>query len=816
MKKYLRLFFLALLLLPFMLPAAAQVKIAGSRVTGLVQDEEQKPMEFATLILMNSRDSSMVKSAVSDQTGKFIFENVPAGNYRVSANMMGYLKAVSLPFPIDEKHQVADAGILKLSVSSRALKEVTVVSSRPFVERKVDRLVVNVEGSSVAAGSTALEVLQKAPGITVDQHDNISMQGKQGVLVMLDGKQTYMSNSDVANLLKGMPSTQIESIELITNPSARYDASGNSGIINIRTRKSQKGGTNGSLTAGAGLGDNHRTNAGIVLNHRTNNINLYGNYNYGYNKRVKDMTINRINSQTDQNTFFGQEGTSLRNVDNNNFKAGIDISLNKRNTLGFMVNGYLNSGHVQDDNITRIGSSFALQDSSLIAINNGADKYRNMAYNMNYKAVLDSNGQELSFDVDYSAYRGNDNMSYDTKYFNADGSLSRPREIVRNGTPSNIDIKAFKVDYTKSLNKKMKLEAGLKSSWVETDNNFRYEQLLDNNWTNDPRRSNHFVYDENVNAAYVNLNNQFGKTSVQAGLRAEQTNSTGNLITTGKEVDRSYLDLFPSVFINHSLSEDHNLGLSYSRRIDRPSYDALNPFEFYLDQYTYNQGNPFLTPQYTNNFEVTYMYKKKYSFGLGYSLTNDVITEVLLPDTTRKALFQTMENLNKQINYSFSANAPVSFTRWWNASNNLVVFYLGFRSENLRGKELNTGKVAYQFKSQHTFIVNKDLSAELSADYQAPLEYGALRIQAEYGIDLGLSKSFMDKKASVKLAMSDVFNTRKQKISSVYDGLTYDLVQKHETRIARVTFSYRFGKNEIKPARRRSTGLEDEQRRMKN
>ncbi|HEY0898584.1 MAG TPA: outer membrane beta-barrel protein [Sphingobacteriaceae bacterium] len=816
MKKYTRFFSLATLLLLLVLNVEAQVRITGSKVTGQVRDEQQKPMDFATIILMNAKDSSMVRSAMTDLSGKFMFENLPGGTYKVSANMISYSKAVSRTFAVDENNKQVDLGDMHLQIASKALKEVTVTSTRPFVERKVDRLVVNVEGSSVAAGSTALEVLQKAPGVTVDQDDNISMQGKQGVLVMLDGKQTYMSNADVANLLKGMPSTQIESIELITNPSARYDASGNSGIINIKTKKSKSGGTNGTVTAGAGLGENHRTNAGVSLNHRNNNVNVFGTYNYAFNKRSKDMSISRINSGTNLDTYFGQVGSSVRDNDNNNFKAGVDISLNKKNTLGFMVNGYLNSGHDLMDNKTSIGRSYDVKDSSLVSLNDGRNKYRNMSYNMNYKSELDSLGQELSFDLDYSQYNGRDNMAYDTRYYHADGSLSRPADIVRNGTPNKIDIKAFKVDYTKPLNKTTKMEAGIKSSWVETNNNFRYEQLIGNTWTNDPRRSNHFVYEENVNAAYFNLNKQFKKTSIQAGLRAEQTLSNGNLITTGKEVERSYIDLFPSIFINREFSEKHGLGISYSRRIDRPSYDALNPFEFYLDRYAYSQGNPFLSPQYTNKYELNYTYQKKYMLGLGYSLTRDVITEVLLPDTNRKALFQTRENLNKQINYSVSANAPVSPARWWNSNNNLIVFYLGFRSEDLRGKELNTGKVAFQFNSQHNFVLNKDLTAEVSGGYQAPLQYGALQIQAEYGIDLGLSKTFMNKKASLKVAMTDIFNTRKQRISSVYEGLTYNLVQKHETRVAKVSFSYRFGKNEIKPARRRTTGLEEEQRRMKN
>lgn len=808
-------FIIALVLL-FGYNAKGQVKIAGSKVTGTVLDEQNKPLDFATVLLLNAKDSVLVKSAMTDLAGKFVFENLAKGSYKVTAAMVSYSKASSKPFTVDEQNTNVTLDDLRLTLASRSLKEVTVTSTRPFVERKIDRLVMNVEGSSVSAGSTALEVLQKAPGVTVDQNDNIAMQGKQGVLVMLDGKQTYMSNADVANMLKGMSSSQIESIELITNPSARYDASGNSGIINIKTKKSRNGGTNGSLTAGAGYGENHRTNAGVTLNHRTNKLNVFGNYNYSFNKRGQDMIINRINAGSQGNTYFGQSGSSIRDNDYNNFKAGLDIFLNKKNTLGFMVNGYINSGREIYDNKTDIGPSFGIKDSSIVAINDGLNKYRNFSYNVNYKSLLDSAGQELSVDLDYSNYNGNDRMAYDNRFFDSDGDVLRPSDIIRNGTPSQIEIKAFKVDYAKPLTKTMKLEAGVKSSWVETDNNFQFEQLQNGNWLNDARRSNHFVYTENVNAAYINVNNQFKKTSVQLGLRAEQTNSNGNLITTGKEVDRSYFDLFPSVFINQALSKNHDLGISYSRRIDRPSYDALNPFEFFLDQYTYNQGNPFLNPQYSNKYELTYTYRKSYTFGLGHTLTKDVITEVLLPDTARKALFQTRENLNKQIDYSLSANAPVSFAKWWNTNNNLVVFYLGFRSPDLRGKELNTGKVGYQFNTQHTFILGNNLTAELSGNYQSPLEYGVLKIEAQYGLDLGLSKSFLNKKANIKLGLTDIFNTRDQKISSAYEGLTYNLEQKHETRVGRITFTYRFGKNEIKPARRRSTGVEDEQRRMKN
>jgi outer membrane receptor protein involved in Fe transport len=792
----------------------AQNNISGHKVDGTVLDEDKKPLDFATVSLLNAKDSSLLRTAVSSLEGKFIFENLSKGNYLVSISMVGYSKTTTRAFELNETNSFVSLGEINVLRNKKMLGEVVVTAIKPFIERKVDRLVVNVDGSSAATGSTALEVLQRAPGITVDQSDNIAMQGKQGVLVMIDGKQIYMSNADVANMLRNMPSSQIETIELITNPSSKYDAAGNSGIINIKTKKSTTVGTNGTLTAGGGQGENFRSSAGLTLNHRNENLNFFGNYNYSYRRQGQNMTIDRVVSGSTA-TYFGQSGSYLSANDNNNFKAGLDVFVDKNNTLGFLVNGYMNDGTEQYNNTTLIGRSFTQTDSSVIAVNDADSRYRNMAYNVNYKAVLDTAGKELSIDLDYSHYNGNESTLYHNSFQNSNGVIKAP-SLINNNTPSIINIKAVKVDYSMPFSKTMKMETGLKSSWVKTDNDFQFERLVSNLWTNDPGRSNQFIYDENVNAGYVNLNKQYKTTSIQLGLRAEQTNSNGNSVTTVKEVNRSYFDIFPSAFINQTLSKNHDIGISYSRRIDRPSYNSLNPFMFFLDQYTYNQGNPFLNPQYTNNFELSYNYKKTYSLTFNYSLTKDVITEVILPDTAKKALFQTNENLDKQINYSVALNAPVSIGKWWSSSNNASVFYLGFRAPDLRGQELSSGRVAFQFNSQQKFVINSSLTAELTGDYTSPIEYGTLRIREQYGLDLGLSKNFLNKKANIKLALSDIFDTRKQSITSAYQGLDYHLIQKNETRIGRITFTYRFGKNEIKPERRRSTGLEDEQKRIKN
>ncbi|WP_421941686.1 outer membrane beta-barrel protein [Pedobacter sp.] len=793
----------------------AQTPNTGN-ITGTILDEQKKPADYVTVVLFKLPDSTVVKTAFTDQNGLFNFNINTKGSYFYKASNMGYKTLKSQAMPLTSENAKIDFGTAQLTATTQMLKEVTVATTKPLFERKMDRVVMNVSNSSIATGSTALELLQKAPGVTVDQNDKISMLGKQGVLIQLDGKQTYMSSADVANLLRNMQSSDIESIELITNPSSKYDASGNSGIINIKTKKSKNGGTNGSMTLAGGYGKNYRASGGLNLNHRTEHINVFGNYNYYSNKRDQFILIDRISNGTINNTYFSQSGDSERKNAGNNFKAGLDIFLNKKNTLGLLINGYFNNGSEDFLNNTLIGNSFIKTDSSVVANNVIDNRYNNLSYNMNYKSVLDTAGQEISADLDYSRYHGNDKANYINKYLYSSGAAIRPIAYTKNETPSVIDIKAFKIDYTLPLKKKMKFEAGLKSSWVKTDNNLNAQELINNNWQNDTRRSNQFIYDENVNAAYVNLNKEFKTTSIQLGLRAEQTNSKGNSVTTAKVIERDYIDFFPSIFINQSLGKNHDLNVSYSRRIDRPSYDALNPFLYFLDQYTYNQGNPFLNPQYTHNFEATYMLKKKYSVTLNFSRVNDMITEVILPDNEKKALYQTNENIATQFSYSMVLSVPVNFAKWWQTNNTANIFHLDFQAPDLAGQSLNNKSTAFQIKSQHNFTIKTGLLAELMGSFESPVTYGVLRIKTRYGIDAGISQTVMDKKGSIKLSVNDIFNTQVNKISSAYPGLDYALYQKNETRIVRLSFTYRFGKNEIKPARRRSTGTESEQNRMKN
>ncbi len=801
----------ALILLAFVQELHAQNQPAGGKLTGTVVDDNQKALDFVTILVMKSADSTVIKSAFSDPAGRFVFEGLPQGTYLVSASMVGYSKAVSKPVSLTAAP--ADAGRLRLTMQSKTLKEVRILSQKPFIERKMDKLVVNVENSSVSAGSTALEVLEKAPGVTIDKDDNISMKGKQGVLIMLDGKPTHLSQADVANMLRNMQSNQIETIELITSPSARYDASGTSGIINIRTRKSKSMGLNGTLTAGAGYGETSKYNGGTTLNYRKGKINAFGNYNYGNNGRINSLDLNREVIYEGTITNFKQLNGWDNRRNSNSYKAGVDYFINQHHTIGVMVNGYANSNEETSHSSTLRNNNLN-ESENILVLGRNNESYDNVAYNMNYKGVFDSTGKELSVDLDYSDYSGIMDELRDNFYTVSGGAPKNPL-FVKNYAPSDINVRSLKMDYTNPLGKTAKFEAGLKLSRVETDNNLLLAKLEGSSWMPDSEYTNHFLYTESINAGYLNFSKEFKKYGVQIGLRAEQTVSEGNSVTRNEVVRRDYLEFFPSVSISHTIDKNNELGLSYSRRIDRPGYDDLNPFLNFLDEYTFKKGNPYLNPQFTNSFDLSHTFRGSFTTSLNYSHTKDVMTTVTEQDDATMKTYAIERNLDEQEVFGINVYAPVPVARWWNINNNVQVFHMRFKSRST-GEELNSGETAVTYNMDHSFTLGKTLTAEFSTQYRSPLQYGIFRIQSQLVNNVGLRKSFMNNKMNVRLALNDIFDARRQRLSTTYQNMNLNFEEKGESRVGRLTLSYRFGKNEVKPSRRRNTGLESEANRMKN
>ena len=698
---------------------------------------------------------------------------------------------------------------------TQELRTVTITRKKPLIETKNGKVIINVSSSILAAGSSALEILAKAPGVSVSREGRISLNGKNGVNIMINGKLTYLSGEQLTSLLRATSGNTIETIEMMSNPSSRYDASGSAGIINIRLKKNSSYGTNGSMTAGGGYGRFYKSNAGISLNHRTQKFNIYGSYDYLNNKQFEDLSLKRSNISDQEVTLFRQQGRDMTTLKNNTYKAGLDYLLSQQQTIGLMVNGYMNNNQQTTHNTTLIGHQQLQTDSAIRAFNPGHSLYRSMTYNLNYKASLDTAGQELTADMDYSRFRTNNEITYHNYFYTGNDEVYRSPLTYRNAAPSTVKIRAAKIDYAYPVTAGLKLETGIKSSDVRTDNDFQFENLSNDTWVNDASRSNRFIYKEQVNAAYFNLNKVFKTTTLQIGLRVEMTGSEGNSATLQQTVKRNYTDFFPSLSFNQALSAEHAAGFSYSRRIDRPDYQSLNPFIYFNDLYTYSEGNPFLNPQYTNSFELSYGYHKTFNATLGYSHTKDVMTTTLITDTLKKTIFIKEQNLAAQQTVNLNMSMPLVLTDWWNMSNNVTIYHRSFSSPDLMGLPFHSGKTSYLLSTLQSLRLSKTISTELSFNYQSAQVYGTYAVRPLYSTDLGISKSFAGKRAMLKLAANDVFNSMKARISSTVPGQDYQLLQKQESRIFRLTFSYNFGSSLIKAVTDHKNGSSTEKNRIK-
>jgi len=807
--KRIALFFILLSAILFI---DVQAQDSRGKISGLLMSEKKKSIS-AVITIKSLKDSTFIKTTVSDATGIFYFENLPAATYLVSVKAIGF-QTVDVKIEISATQLSVDKTLL-LTEENINLGSVNISGKKPLIERFSDKTVMNVENSIVASGNTALEVLAKMPGVSVNQDGIINVKGKSGVNVLIDGKTTYLSAEQLVTRLRSLSSSELKSIELITNPSAKYDAEGNAGVINLKLKKNTGFGTNGNLDLGFGYGKNSKSNAGFSLNHRNKNFNIFGNFAHNNNKYQEDLDINRNTNNGVSNTFFHQYNTQIRSSHNNNYKAGIDYFINEKNTIGFLTSGYFNNGHEKSNGITDIGTSFIKIDSSIVADNPSKNKYRNQAYNLNYKSIIDTLGQEFSADLDYAQYRSEEQTVYNNYFSDVLGNPYKAPLTFRNLTPSLIKIKAAKINYVLPLNTATKLDFGLKSSWVSTDNDFRFENFVASQWQNDFGRSNRFIYDENINAAYTNFKHDFKTTSIELGLRVEQTNSKGNSVNEQKIVKRHYFDFFPNFSLNQKLSANNELGFSYSRRIERPDYKSLNPFVYFVDLYTFSQGNPFLNPEYTNSFQLSYNNKKELNVTFGYSITNNLILDVLLPDNVKKTLYQTVQNLDKQYAYDLTIGYPTTIGKFWSMDNTITSTYNQIKTSDLGGNNYDRKKVNFILNSSHNFAIGPSISAELSVEFVSAQIYGTYAIKPYYGIDFGLKKSFADKKLNLKFALNDVFDTRKARISSALTDLNYNLTQKQESRIFRLSLGYTFGSNAIKAVRERKTSVTDEEGRIK-
>lgn len=780
--------------------------IYSQSVSGIVQ-ENNKPLSLTNISLLRTKDSTVEKAAISDSKGVYKFEKVQPGSYILNASRVGYNQQfLSITIKAAEDH--IELPVLILVPVEKQLDEVTVTGKRPFVEQKIDRTVVNVAGSIIASGSSALEVLEKAPGITIDrQNDQIIFRGKEGVIVQIDGKQTYLAMSDVVAMLRSMPSENIDRIELITNPSAKYDAAGNSGIIDIRLKKNNNIGTNGSLSFGAGSGRYGRQRGNFQINHRIQKLNVFVNYSASKDGNYWNFDINKMQPDSSLLNFIRQ--TSLIRFKNHgqNAKAGIDYFVNKKTIIGVVWTGFWTTSREKSP----AEASFRRKKDGDIYFQTLTDKslsniQSNHLFNLNVVHVFAGKGQ-VSADLDMGRFSRKFRNFLSTETL-IPSSPGEPVADLLSQMPTAIDILSFRADYNRSIGDRWKIEAGVKASKVKSDNDLQLSSGTSDNLSIDSTLSNHFQYLEDVYAAYISFSGKLNQqTDLLIGLRAEHTHSIGNSITLKNKVTKNYLNLFPSVFITRTISKDHTLNFSYSYRIDRPNYQSLNPARSYIDPYAYSGGNPFLTPQFTHSLEIKHGFKNKLFTSLGASYISDLVFFVVQPIDS-KTTQRMPENIGTSQAYNLTITFPVTVMKGWTMQTSMIGIYSQFqyRYKNI---PLRVEQISGRLNNANAFVLGKGWTAEMSGRISTPAVNALMRSPWLGTMDIGVQKSF-PKNWKVKLSLQDAFHTNRFIGRINVPEFQSSIRITTDSRIAMLNITWSFGNQQLKNSRQRKTASEEE------
>jgi iron complex outermembrane receptor protein len=791
--------------------------LKAQQVSGSVRDDQGKPLPGASVALKNNKDSSVVKLSISTTTGRYEFSDLSPGLYFVSLSHVGYSEQNSANFELTTGGPVQLPAITLVRLTKQ-LRQTVVTAQKPLVEVRMDRIILNVEGNINEVGSDALELLRKSPGITMDNNNNLSLNGKAGVQVYVDGRPTYIAGVTLADYLKTLQSSSIASIEIIANPSAKYDAAGSAGIVNIRLKKNSAFGNNASMSAGFNIATYSKYNANVNFNHRDAHFNIYGDYSYSHGTYEQYATMYR----TQLDTLFHQRGTYLNTPSTSTYKAGVDWFLDKKSTLGLMVSGSSRLETIQATSTTSIVYVPTNVTNRLLEANNHTvNSDDNVSTDLNYR-YADSGGRELNIDADYSLFHLRGNQYQPNNYFDSTGKTFLYSNDYNILSPTDIHIYSLKADYEENF-LKGRLGFGVKSSYVRTGNDFQEYDLYPGVRELDSLSSDNFDFRENINAAYINYNRTITGWAFQGGLRAENTNDKGT--STGwQEVQadyspydssftRHYTDLFPSASVTYNKNPNKQWTLAYSRRIDRPVYQNLNPFEFKLDDYTFSQGNTLLLPQYTNSLGLTFMYKYRLTVGLNYSHIKDLNTTLVDTTDGSKEIVRN-ENLASQDVASLTISYPFQY-RWYSVFFSANTYYSVNKANFGPGRIVDLNVFHTTIFSQHSFTLGKGWTGQLSEYFSSPdIWQATLRSSTIWSLDAGIQKAVFGGKGSFKVSVTDIFKGLNYTATSNFAGQYIRDAGGSESRMLKLYFTYKFGNQRLKAARRHGNAAEEETKRV--
>ena len=793
-----------LALVPRASVAQGAIPVSGTVVS------EHGIVEFATITLHRAADSVVVKTEFSDAQGRFRLEAPGGGRYLVSAAQVGFGRFWSPVLAVPAEGLALPAFVLRPSAAT-ALKEVTVKARKPLYEHLADRLIVNVADNTLSGGATALDVLTRAPGVTIDAGSELGLRGRQGLLVLIDGRRVPLSGNALADYLRALPAEQLQNIELITNPPAQYDAQGGAGVIVISLKKDQRQGTNGNSNLSYGRGEYGKLTTGVGLNHRRKGLNLFGNYAYVDRRGFVRLDFDRQYAASAALPAAGSvlANEQLSHLRSHSGKLGFDLALSKRTQLA-AAGTVLAS---QTDLFTTSASRLFAGQPELISryhstVAQVVDR-PNGSLNLNLRhALADSAAAAtLAADADYARYRTTRRLTVSTFFDEPTGAPT----LLDGDQLSDLNIAAFKIDYSRPMRRRARLEAGLKATRVQTENNVVFVNTENGVSTYNADISNSFRYDENVNAAYLTYRSGPGRTTIQMGLRAEQTNTRA---ATGDSLrERHYTQLFPSATVQRTLSERHSVGVTMARRVDRPTYGQLNPLRTYLDATSYRAGNRNLVAQTSYNVEMSHTYRQKFVTALAYARTALPIVNVVQPSPDGGRLVVNQDvNLRTEDYYSLTLTAPLDLAKWCSLYANGVFYYARYQG-SLANTTLDRGRAACTLTLNGSFTLPNGWSADISSLYESGEQYGFEYIRPRGQLSAGIKKNCLQQRGTLSLNATDVLYTTPVRTTSTYNNFIETFYSRQDTRVVTAAFAYRFGNGKVAAARKRAAGAEDELRR---
>ncbi|MGI9581036.1 TonB-dependent receptor domain-containing protein [Chryseobacterium sp. RRHN12] len=749
---------------------------------GKVVNENGLPAA-AEVILSTKSDSLLVKAAVTDDSGKFILENLSNGKYIISIQQGTSIKYKEI-FEINNKS--IDLGNITAHQNTILIDKVVIV--KPLLERKINKTIINIENSIYKVGDNTYRLLNISPEIQTDNIGNITFRGNESVTVYMDGRKLQLSGRELMDYLKSIPSESIKNIEISSVPSAEFDAANKGAVININTKNNYKYGLTGTVYNEVQQHRRFQWNTGLMLVYRKKKVTTQASYSFG--------TGRGFNDNNDTQTFFdkplqlSQHEDYKEKINAHNLNLGLDYNINDKNVAGANYNLNYWDGTTNGLSVNSIRNTVNFNIDSIYITNNEKPlRLNNQTFNAFYRYKIDSLGSKIDAGYNFINYNNHQESYLNNSFFDDNNHSIRPNTFLTIKNPMKINIHTFNLDYNKVLKNDLTIQIGSKYVNSKTNNNIQFFDGV--NQIYNSVRSNEFIYDEKILAFYSSMTKKWNKWGMNLGMRVENTNYNANSVTSSESISQNRWDFFPTVFLEYKPSDDNTLNFSYGRRITRPAFRVLNPFENIEDPFSISKGNPFLKPYFSNSFELTYLIKKKHNFTLLYQKNSNVINNVFITNEDSQTI-STFDNINDEDMYLASFSTYFDIYKWWNFSlySNVIYRKIKVNNENPQSYE----KVTPYIRISNTFKIQDNFFIELNGSYFSKTFYGIYDLHPQGVINLSIRKSFFNNKLNVNLNVNDLFNLKKIKIDVNESDFNREIENRFAIRSVSLRLSYSFSK----------------------